>query len=134
MGGHGALICALKNGDRYLSVSAFAPIAAPMRCPWGQKAFGHYLGSDKEIWRGWDASELVVAAQYNRPILIDCGTADSFLADGQLLPEVFVEACAKAGQPLTLRMQEGKDHSYYLIAIFMDDHIRHHAAALCGSY
>ncbi|MEG3882533.1 S-formylglutathione hydrolase [Microcoleus sp. herbarium7] len=132
MGGHGALICALKNGSRYLSVSAFAPICAPVRCPWGQKAFANYLGGDKEIWRAWDASELVVAAPYNRPILIDCGAADSFLADGQLLPEVFAEACAKAGQPLTLRMQEGCDHSYYFIASFMEDHIRHHAAVLCG--
>ena len=103
-----------------------------MRCPRGEKAFANYLGSDQEIWRAWDASELVVAAPYNRPILIDCGTADSFLADGQLLPEVFAEACGKAGQPLTLRMQEGYDHSYYFIASFMEDHIRHHAAVLCG--
>ena len=131
MGGHGALICAFKNCDCYLSVSAFAPICAPMRCPWGQKIFGHYLGSDKESWRAWDASELVLEAQYNRPILIDCGTADSYLADGQLLPEVFAEACAKAGQPLTLRMQGGYDHSYYFIASFIEDHIQHHAAALC---
>ena len=132
MGGHGALICAFKNCDCYLSVSAFAPICAPMRCPWGQKIFGHYLGSDKESWRAWDASELVLEAQYNRPILIDCGTADSYLADGQLLPEVFAEACAKAGQPLTLRMQGGYDHSYYFIASFIEDHIQHHAAALCA--
>ncbi|MGB8687900.1 MAG: S-formylglutathione hydrolase [Microcoleus sp.] len=131
MGGHGALICALKNGDRYLSVSAFAPICAPMRCPWGQKIFGHYLGDNREHWRDWDASELVVEASYNRPILIDCGRADSYLADGQLLPEMFAEACAKAGQPLTLRMQEGYDHSYYFVASFMEDHIQHHAAVLC---
>jgi S-formylglutathione hydrolase len=131
MGGHGALICALKNGDRYLSVSAFAPICAPIRCPWGQKIFGHYLGGDKEGWRTWDASELIVTAKYNRPILIDCGTTDSYLADGQLLPEVFAEACEKAGQPLTLRMQEGYDHSYYFIASFIKDHIQHHAAVLC---
>jgi S-formylglutathione hydrolase len=131
MGGHGALICALKNGDRYLSVSAFAPMCAPIRCPWGQKIFGHYLGGDKEGWRTWDASELIVTAKYNRPILIDCGTTDSYLADGQLLPEVFAEACEKAGQPLTLRMQEGYDHSYYFIASFIKDHIQHHAAVLC---
>jgi S-formylglutathione hydrolase len=131
MGGHGALICALKNGDRYLSVSAFAPICAPMRCPWGQKIFAHYLGSNRESWRAWDASELIVTAKYNRPILIDCGTADSYLVDGQLLPEVFAEACEKAGQPLTLRMQEGYDHSYYFIASFIKDHIQHHAAVLC---
>jgi len=132
MGGHGALICALKNRDRFLSVSAFAPIAAPMRCPWGQKAFTNYLGVDKDYWGHYDASELVLEARYNRPILIDCGTADSFLADGQLLPDVFSDACAKAGQPLTLRMQEGYDHSYYFIASFVEDHIRHHAAVLYG--
>jgi S-formylglutathione hydrolase len=131
MGGHGALICALKNCDRYLSVSAFAPICSPMRCPWGQKTLEHYLGGNKEIWRAWDASELIITAQYNRPILIDCGTADSYLADGQLLPEVFAEACAKAGQPLTLRMQEGYDHSYYFIASFIEEHMQFHAAALC---
>lgn len=131
MGGHGALICALKNRDRYLSVSAFAPIAAPMRCPWGQKVFTNYLGDNQEKWRHYDASELVLEAQYNRPILIYCGTADSFLIDGQLLPDVFSAACAKVGQPLTLRMQEGYDHSYYFIATFVEDHIRHHAAVLC---
>ncbi|WP_293149321.1 MULTISPECIES: S-formylglutathione hydrolase [unclassified Microcoleus] len=139
MGGHGALICALKNGvkrsypegNRYLSVSAFAPICAPVRSPWGQKIFGHYLGGDKESWKAWDASELVLEQQYKRPILIDCGTDDSYLADGQLLPDVFAAACAKVGQPLTLRMQEGYDHSYYFVASFMEDHIRHHAAALC---
>jgi S-formylglutathione hydrolase len=132
MGGHGALICALKNWNRYLSVSAFAPICAPTRSPWGQKIFGHYLGNDKESWRAWDTSELIVTAKYNRPILIDCGTADSYLADGQLLPEVFAEACAKVGQSLTLRMQEGYDHSYYFIASFLEDHMQFHAAALCG--
>jgi S-formylglutathione hydrolase len=131
MGGHGALICALKNCDRYLSVSAFAPICAPTRSPWGQKIFGHYLGNNREDWRVWDASELVLETHYTRPILIDCGAADSYLADGQLLPEVFADACAKAGQPLTLRMQEGFDHSYYFVASFMEDHIQHHAAALC---
>jgi S-formylglutathione hydrolase len=131
MGGHGALICALKSDNRYLSVSAFAPICAPMHSPWGQKIFSHYLGNDKDSWRSWDASELIVTAQYNRPILIDCGTADSYLADGQLLPEVFAEACAKTGQPLTLRMQPAYDHSYYFVASFMEDHIQFHAAALC---
>ena len=131
MGGHGALICALKNRDRYLSVSALAPVAAPIHCPWGQKAFTKYLGSDKESWRAYDASELVLTAQYNRPILIDQGIADAFLAQQQLLPEVFEQACAKAGQPLTLRMHSGYDHSYYFIATFVLDHIRHHAAALC---
>ncbi|HHP7246092.1 MAG TPA: S-formylglutathione hydrolase [Elainellaceae cyanobacterium] len=132
MGGHGALICALKNGDRYRSVSAFAPISAPMRCPWGQKAFTNYLGVDRETWKAYDASELVLTSNYGRPILIDQGAADSFLADQQLLPEVFEDACKTAGQPVTLRMQPGYDHSYYFISTFMSDHIRHHASALCS--
>ncbi|MBD1835634.1 S-formylglutathione hydrolase [Cyanobacteria bacterium FACHB-472] len=131
MGGHGALVCALRNPDIYKSVSAFAPIAAPMRCPWGQKAFSNYLGADQESWRDYDASELVLSAKFNRPILIDQGTADQFLAE-QLLPEAFEKACAEAGQPLTLRYQEGYNHSYYFIATFIEDHIRHHAIALCS--
>jgi S-formylglutathione hydrolase len=131
MGGHGALVCALRNPDRYQSVSAFAPIAAPMQCPWGQKAFTGYLGSDREQWRAYDASELVLTTQLPFPILIDQGTADPFLAE-QLLPERFEQACAQAGQPLNLRMQTGYDHSYYFISTFMADHIQHHAAALCG--
>jgi S-formylglutathione hydrolase len=131
MGGHGALICALKNPQKYKSVSAFAPIAAPMRCPWGQKAFSNYLGSDQETWRAYDASELVLTSSFKRPILIDQGTVDSFLEKQQLLPEVFEQACEKAGQPLTLRFQEGYNHSYYFIASFIEDHISHHAAALC---
>ncbi|MGB5961849.1 MAG: S-formylglutathione hydrolase [Coleofasciculaceae cyanobacterium] len=131
MGGHGALICALKNPQQYQSVSAFAPVAAPMRCPWGEKAFTNYLGVDKETWRDYDASELVLTANYNHPILIDQGTTDQFLAK-QLLPELFEAACQKAGQPLNLRYQDGYDHSYYFISTFIEDHIRHHAAALCG--
>lgn len=127
MGGHGALICALKNPDRYKSVSAFAPITAPMRCQWGQKAFTNYLGSDQESWRAYDASELVLTANFNRPILIDQGTTDPFLGQQQLLPEVFEQACEKAGQPLTLRFQDGYNHSYYFIATFIEDHIAHHA-------
>jgi S-formylglutathione hydrolase len=130
MGGHGALICALKNPDKYLSVSAFAPIAAPMQCPWGQKAFSAYLGADLDIWRTYDASELVKQARFDRPILIDQGTADSFYTQKQLLPEVFTEACQQVNQPLTLRMQEGYDHSYFTIASFIEDHIKYHAAAL----
>jgi len=129
MGGHGALVCALRNPELYKSVSAFAPIAAPMRCPWGQKAFSNYLGADKESWRNYDASKLVLSAKFNRPILIDQGTADQFLAE-QLLPEAFEKACAEAGQPLTFRYQEGYNHSYYFIATFIEDHIRHHAIAL----
>ncbi len=130
MGGHGALVCALRNPEQYQSVSAFAPIAAPMRCPWGQKAFTNYLSSDQESWRAYDASELVLTAGYNRPILIDQGTVDPFLEE-QLLPEVFQQACEKAGQPLNLRFQEGYNHSYYFITTFIEDHIRHHAETLC---
>jgi S-formylglutathione hydrolase len=130
MGGHGALICALKNPQQYKSVSAFAPIAAPIRCPWGQKAFSHYLGSNVENWRAYDASELVLTTNYHRPILIDQGTADPFL-EQQLHPELFQQACEKVGQSLTLRLQGGYDHSYYFISTFIEDHIRFHAAALC---
>jgi S-formylglutathione hydrolase len=136
MGGHGALVCALRNGDRYRSVSAFAPIVAPMRCPWGEKAFSNYLGKDYENWRFYDASELILAKELlgcnfpgDRPILIDQGTADAFL-DTQLQPNLFAAACTKVGQPLTLRMQPGYDHSYYFIATFIEDHIQFHATAL----
>lgn len=129
MGGHGALVCALRNGDRYLSVSAFSPIAAPVRSPWGKKAFTGYLGPDEATWKAYDASELVATANFGGSILIDQGTADTFLAS-QLMPQVFEQACNTAGQLLTLRMQPGYDHSYYFIATFMEDHIKHHATAL----
>jgi S-formylglutathione hydrolase len=130
MGGHGALVCGLRNPDTFRSISAFAPIVAPMQCPWGQKAFGHYLGSDIKRWRDYDATELVLKyADPTRPILIDQGTADPFLTT-QLMPEVFAKGCQQSGQPLTLRMQEGYDHSYFFIATFMGDHLRHHAAML----
>ncbi|PPS43898.1 S-formylglutathione hydrolase [Chroococcidiopsis sp. TS-821] len=128
MGGHGALVCALRNPDRYQSVSAFAPIVAPMQCPWGEKALSRYLGN-RASWRSYDATELVLNANYQRPILIDQGTADQFLVE-QLKPELFASACAKVNQPVNLRMQPGYDHSYYFIATFIEDHIRHHAAAL----
>ncbi len=131
MGGHGALVCALRNGDRYRSVSAFAPIVAPMRCPWGQKAFSHYLGTDQQAWREYDASELVQVHQFDGQILIDQGLADSFLTN-QLQPELFEEACATVSQPLMLRRHAGYDHSYYFIATFLADHLRHHAEALYG--
>lgn len=129
MGGHGALVCALRNPNQYKSVSAFAPIVAPLRSSWVDKAFTKYLGAERENWRSYDASELVIEANYKRPILIDQGRADQYL--DQLLPQVFEQACAKAGQPLTLRFHKGYDHSYYFIASFIADHIRHHAAALC---
>ncbi|WP_323121106.1 S-formylglutathione hydrolase [Burkholderia alba] len=134
MGGHGALVLALRNPDIYRSVSAFAPIAAPMRCPWGEKAFSGYLGTDREAWARYDASELVArgqAGKFDAGILIDQGLADPFLA-GQLNPDVFEAACAQAGQPLTLRRHAGYDHGYYFISTFIADHLAHHARVLCG--
>lgn len=130
MGGHGALVAALRNPGRYRSVSAFAPIAAPSHCPWGHKALGSYLGADPKAWRAWDATALVEDGARCPPLLVDQGLADKFLADGQLLPERLEAACAAAGQPLELRRQDGYDHGYYFISTFMADHIRHHAAAL----
>jgi S-formylglutathione hydrolase len=130
MGGHGALTIGLRNPTQYKSLSAFAPIVAPMQCPWGQKAFTNYLGPDQEKWRPHDASELVARTAFPSPILIDQGTADQFLKDQQLLPERFSAAAAKSGQKLTLRMQEGYDHGYYFIQTFMADHLRHHAKIL----
>ena len=129
MGGHGALVCALRNPDRYQSVSAFAPIVAPMQCAWGQKAFSNYLG-DPTLWRDYDATELIRKAKFQRSILIDQGMSDQFLTT-QLFPETFEKACAEVEQALTLRMQPGYDHSYYFIATFIEDHIRHHASILC---
>lgn len=131
MGGHGALVCALKRPGQYRSLSAFAPIAAPTRCPWGQKAFTGYLGPDRAAWAGWDASELIRQGAFGAPILIDQGTADQFLAE-QLHPDVFRQACEAVGQKLTLRMQPGYDHGYYFISTFMADHLRHHAEGLNG--
>ncbi|MBY4831530.1 S-formylglutathione hydrolase [Burkholderia dolosa] len=132
MGGHGALTLALRHPDLYRSVSAFAPIAAPTRCPWGEKAFSGYLGADREAWKQHDASELVARAdapKFADGILVDQGLADTFLAN-QLNPDVFEAACAKAGQPLTLRRHPGYDHGYYFISTFIADHIAHHARVL----
>jgi S-formylglutathione hydrolase len=131
MGGHGALTIALKNPDRYRSVSAFAPISAPTRAPWGKKAFSNYLGPDEAAWREHDASELVREHPFpdGRTVLVDQGTADQFLEE-QLYPGVLEEACAASGQPLTLRWHEGYDHGYYFISTLMEDHIKHHAQAL----
>ncbi|BAZ43918.1 S-formylglutathione hydrolase [Chondrocystis sp. NIES-4102] len=130
MGGHGALICALKNPQQYLSVSAFAPIASPINCPWGNKAFTAYLGNDKEEWSKYDASELIKTTQIDSIILIDQGTADSFYQQQQLLPETFQSACEMVGQNLNLRWQKGYDHSYFMISSFIKDHIQHHAGYL----
>jgi S-formylglutathione hydrolase len=133
MGGHGALMLALRNPDIYRSVSAFAPIAAPTRCPWGEKAFTGYLGDDREAWKQYDASELVARAssKFAEGILVDQGLADQFLAE-QLYPDVFEAACRDAGQPLTLRRHAGYDHGYYFISTFIEDHIAHHAKVLLG--
>lgn len=131
MGGHGALTLHFKNRERWQSVSAFAPIVAPMQVPWGQKVFTGYLGDDRSTWEAYDASALVRAQPSGAEILIDQGTADNFLSE-QLRPELFEQACRDAGQPLKLRMQEGYDHSYFFIASFIEDHLRHHAAALRG--
>jgi len=130
MGGHGALTIALKNAQRYKSVSAFAPIVAPSEVPWGQKALPRYLGENKESWKPYDSCELIRSGKrFPGTILIDQGDADKFL-EVQLQPQRFDVACRDAGQALTLRMQPGYDHSYYFISTFMEDHLRHHAAAL----
>jgi S-formylglutathione hydrolase len=131
MGGHGALVCALKNPGRFKSVSAFSPIVAPSQVPWGQKAFAAYLGDDRSVWKGWDACELVAAASERLLLWIDQGEADEFLPT-QLKPELLSNACRDAGHPLQLKMRPGYDHSYYFIASFIGEHISHHANALKG--
>ncbi|HVI32887.1 S-formylglutathione hydrolase [Phenylobacterium sp.] len=129
MGGHGALTLALKTPGRWRSVSAFAPIASPMRCPWGEKALTGYLGPDRHAWRRHDATALIEDGARLPEILVDQGDADNFLKD-QLKPELLEAACRDAGVPLTLRMQPGYDHSYYFIATFMADHLAWHAERL----
>ncbi|MBQ5949956.1 S-formylglutathione hydrolase [Massilia sp. ST3] len=132
MGGHGALVMALRNPTLFRSVSAFAPIAAPSHCPWGRKAFGGYLGPDTAAWEAYDASALMAGmseAPFPGGILVDQGLADKFL-DEQLLPQAFEEACASAGQPLALRRHPGYDHGYYFIQSFVADHLRFHRRQL----
>ncbi len=129
MGGHGALVCALKNPGRYRSVSAFAPMCNPTACPWGMKAFSSYLGADREEWAEWDATLLIPGAPERLKLLIDQGTADDFLAE-QLNPEALADACERVHHPIRLRMHRGYDHSYFFIASFIDDHLDHHAKAL----
>lgn len=131
MGGHGALVLAQRHKDKYRSVSAFAPISSPTKCPWGLKAFSGYLGDDKKQWEQYDASLLMEKSQCPFPggILVDQGMADNFLAE-QLYPEAFEAACKAAGQPLTLRRHEGYDHGYYFISTFMEDHMAFHAKQL----
>lgn len=129
MGGHGALTLALRNPGRWKSVSAFAPITSPMRCPWGEKALGGYLGQDRSEWRRHDATALIEDGARAPELLVDQGLADSFL-ENQLKPELLETACRAAGIPLTLRRQAGYDHSYFFIASFMEDHLRWHAERL----
>ncbi|MFC4930323.1 S-formylglutathione hydrolase [Massilia sp. GCM10023247] len=132
MGGHGALVLALRRPERFRSVSAFAPIAAPAQCPWGQKAFGAYLGQDASRWLAYDATALMQRCKrppFPAGILVDQGLDDKFLAE-QLHPGLFEDACRAAGQPLTLRRHAGYDHGYYFIASFIEDHLLHHARQL----
>jgi S-formylglutathione hydrolase len=129
MGGHGALVIALRHPGRYRSVSAFAPIVAPTQVPWGQKALRAYLGDDESAWREWDSCALIEHATQRLPLLVDQGDADEFLAT-QLRPDLLQAACSAAQHPLTLRLQPGYDHSYYFIASFIGEHMAWHAAAL----
>ena len=129
MGGHGALTLHLKYPDIYRSVSAFSPIAAPTQVPWGQKAFKAYLGDDTTQWAAHDASMLVASKPTKASMLIDTGTSDQFLEE-QLTPQTFIDACQQAGQALDYRLQPGYDHSYWFIASFIEDHLRHHAKHL----
>jgi S-formylglutathione hydrolase len=129
MGGHGALVLALRRPDVFHSCSAFAPIAAPSRCAWGHKAFGHYLGDDHSVWESYDASALMRVTPFPREILVDQGLADNFLSQ-QLLPECLEAAAAESGQALRLRRHAGYDHGYYFIQSFVADHLRHHALQL----
>lgn len=129
MGGHGALICALRETGAYRSVSAFAPICHPVDSGWGQTCFNTYLGDDREAWKAYDATELIKAGAAEIPLLIDQGTDDEFLP-GQLCPEDLEVACAARGYPLTLRRQEGYDHSYHFISTFIGEHLAYHAKAL----
>jgi len=127
MGGHGALVLAMRNPQFYKSVSAFAPISSPLRCPWGEKALGGYLGPDRTAWREYDATALIAARGWKGPpLLIDQGTNDQFL-ETQLKPNLLREACADAGVELDLRLREGYDHSYFFIASFIEEHLRFHA-------
>lgn len=131
MGGHGALVCALKNPGLYKSVSAFSAITNPVNCPWGKKAFTGYLGDDVAAWKEYDATELV--AHYNGPpleLFLDQGGDDQFLKDNQLLPNNLTEAAAKAQVPFVYNFREGYDHSYFYIATYMGEHIAYHAKFL----
>ena len=129
MGGHGALVCALKQPGALSLALGVCADRAPMRCPWGEKAFSGYLGDDRDAWREYDATELAARAEWSSEVLVDQGTADDFLEE-QLKPQLLQEAFRAAGIPLTLRYQAGYDHSYYFMASFMADHVAHHARLL----
>ena len=131
MGGHGALTIALRNPGRFRSVSAFAPIVSPLNCPWGHKALGGYLGPDQAAWREYDACALIEDGARLPDMLVDQGTADGFLEE-QLKTHLLQQACDKAGQKATIRMQEGYDHSYYFISTFMAEHVAWHAERMNG--
>ena len=131
MGGHGALTVALRNPGRFRSVSAFAPIVAPMQCPWGEKALAGYLGEDRAAWRAYDACALIADGARLPDLLVDQGAADGFL-DGQLKTPLLEAACQAAGIPATIRLQQGYDHSYYFISTFMAEHVEWHAQRLKG--
>jgi len=130
MGGHGALICALKNPESYRSVSAFSPICNPVECEWGRVCFSEYLGEKSKTWEKYDATMLIASGSRVQHILVDQGSADEFYDEKQLLPENLESVCAKNGQDLTLRMQDGYDHSYHFVASFIGEHIAYHAKAL----
>ena len=134
MGGHGALICGLKKPEDYQSVSAFSPICNPIECGWGKGCFNSYLGEDEQAWKSYDATALIYAGAKRNNILIDQGTGDEFYNEGQLLPENFQTACNNVGQPLTLRLQEGYDHSYHFVASFVGEHIAFHAKILKNKF
>lgn len=129
MGGHGALTIGLKNVEKFKSISAFAPIVSPMNCPWGDKALSNYVGSDKSNWIEYDACELVKQATEHRPVMVDQGTADSFLEE-QLKTELLASASSEADYPMNIRMQEGYDHSYFFIATFIQEHLEFHSTHL----
>jgi S-formylglutathione hydrolase len=129
MGGHGAMVLSLRHPGRYLSVSAFSPICAPSRCPWGQKAFTEYLGADPAAWAGYDAEQLIQKVTSRLPILIDQGGEDPYL-ENQLMPYAFRNTCSRIDYPLNLRIHPGYDHSYYFVATFIEDHLKFHARTL----
>ena len=129
MGGHGALVAALRQPGRYRSVSAFSPISAPALCPWGRKGFLEFLGSDESAWKSYDAHLLVATSKEKQPLLVDQGADDKFLKE-QLMPDKLEAACLAAGVPISLRTHAGYDHSYYFVASFIGEHIEYHAKAL----